>query len=204
MACQTLLVSYSFKSASLFEKILKLILFFREGNERVYMAYINPYQSHGMASFPGHKFVMTRWESKEDVDMKKFSVNPEYPLNVYNAITEGHIEMPSLSQDQKDRHFEQLTNIDFAQKYKDFTGSEWLAMFPKAMPTHPMWRADYFRQSHSTNSKENYFIRKPPSTLLTKLSYQKNKASRVEATLVSTNLLMTSLSLPTLVPSLIN
>ena len=141
-----------------------------------------------MATFPSHRFVLTRivkGNGMGEIDIKSFSANPNDPLNVFNAIADGHIELSSLSKQEKDMYFEQFTNIEFAKRYKEFTGNEWLAMFPKAIPTYPMWRADYFGQQHSIVSKETHFISVPPSSLLPKLNYRKEKASSIRNNIVS-------------------
>lgn len=69
--------------------------------------------------------------------------------------------------------------LNLQKKYKEFTGIEWLATFPKARPRYPLWRADFFGQKHSVVTKESQFVVKPPWSLLPDIKYRVYRASQV-------------------------
>jgi len=152
---------------------------------QVPMSIVGPFQAHGMGTFPRHKFFFRKHGKRGDVPtqldeiVKRFVADPDDPLNFYDAVADGHVDLEELSSKERELYYGQLTNLDFTKKYKEFTGSEWLAMFPKARPTKKMWRADYFGQHHSVVTNETQFISPPPSHLLSKISYNQMKASDV-------------------------
>ena len=155
-------------------------------DKQVPMATVRPFQAHGMGTFPNHKFYFKRKHkkrvdipAKSDEIMKRFAADPNNPLSFYDAMADGHFDPKELSAKERKLYYGQLTNLGFAKKYKAFTGSEWLAMFPKARPTKKMWRADYFGQHHSIVTKETQFVSPPPSRLLSAISYNDMKASDV-------------------------
>ncbi|KAL7467426.1 hypothetical protein ACHAXS_007665 [Conticribra weissflogii] len=55
-----------------------------------------------------------------------------------------------------------LYNLQFMEKYKAFTGNEWLAFYPRDPPRHKIWPADYFGQEHRVRTSETQFVSMPP------------------------------------------
>ena len=54
-----------------------------------------------------------------------------------------------------------LENLKFGEEYKEFTGIEWLSMFPRDAPRHKIWSADFFGQEHHVTTHQTQFIRMP-------------------------------------------
>lgn len=152
-----------------------------------------PFESTGTCTFPDHVFYFLRPKTQEVVcsfRMKKgtsvYYCNPFVP-NDPKDPSAGIYSGPLL---QKQEHLtpEQLKlydaaqfNREFAPVYKNFTGgSEWLGNYPTQPPKHHMWRADYFGQSHTVQSRETQFVELPPAELLNPLSWQEMKRNASE------------------------
>ena len=149
------------------------------GSEPIAQGEIDPYQATGTCSFPGHNFHITK-SSDPSTILKEFVMQPDTALYFYDPIEDGVIDMKSLSKDHLDRYYAHLTNKRFAEQYKEFTGSEWLAMFPKARPTHKMWRADYFDQVHTIKTNETHYAFWPPQEMLSeRVNYEYRQVPEV-------------------------
>jgi len=76
------------------------------------------------------------------------------------------LSLDSLKPEQLKLYKEHKYNLEFATKYKNFTGgSDWLGMYGMSKPWHPIWRADYLGQEHIVETKETQFLEVPPSLL---------------------------------------
>ena len=82
--------------------------------------------------------------------------------------------MDELSEEDRLSYEQHKLNLEFGAKYREFTGgTEWLTMYPRSPPRHKIWRADYFGQKHTIQTKETHFVEMPPGDVLPKLSMEK-------------------------------
>ena len=84
-----------------------------------------------------------------------------------------------LTYDEHQSYEKQRRTRLFAEKYKAFTGTEYLSLYPRSPPTHKMWRADHFGQKHWVSTKETHFTQKPPNDLLKNFKIGKLKDNEV-------------------------
>jgi len=145
----------------------------------VKLSLIHPYQAKGTASFPGHQFFLTPKDDPQTV-LKRFSIDPTNPITVYDPVEDGMLNVGNLNANDRKQYYAQLTSLSFAKKYKEFTGIEWLAMFPKSRPTHKMWRADYFDQKHTVVTNETHYVFWPPANNLEEVDYMHKQLSDIE------------------------
>jgi prolyl 4-hydroxylase len=148
-----------------------------------YIVAIAPFQSGGTATHPGHMFYFARHD-KPDEPLCRFKVVTGISVYYYDPFTQGNETDPArcvtsestrsvdtLDVRQKALYDAQVTNVEFAKAYKEFTGgSEWLSMYPKSPPNHHMWAADYYGQEHHVQSRETQFVELPPPQDLNRLS----------------------------------
>jgi prolyl 4-hydroxylase len=152
---------------------------------------IRPWSAGGTACFPTHKFVMTKADQPDQV-MCRFTVTPGTSVYYCDPFTPNDLTNPAkgeyvgdeirslsdLSGADLEHYKAHMLNIEFAQRYKWFTGgSEWLSMYPKAPPRHKIWRADYFGQEHQVTTRETHFLAEPPSEVLHRLSLKEMRES---------------------------
>lgn len=99
------------------------------------------------------------------------------------VLSEAVRSVETLNQDEKALYESAVFNREFAPIYKNFTGgSEWLGKFPTEKPRHHIWRADYFGQQHTVQSKETQFLELPPESLLGLLSLEDMKRVNASTT----------------------
>ena len=137
----------------------------------------------GTSTYPGHVFVLSpHGKPEEGVVCTVVKNTSTYFFDPFSEdvgepgrCRKPDIELRSLDElSDKDRasynqhHF----NLEFGQKYKDFTGSEWLSMYPRSPPRHKIWRADYFGQEHHVQTAETHFIEYPPAESLPKMTME--------------------------------
>lgn len=141
------------------------------------------FESCGTATFPDHVFKFVRPATDEVVcsfRMKKgtsvYYCDPFVPYDS-NDPSAGILRGPVmdwatvLDNEQRELYQAAQFNRDFAEVYKNFTGgSEWLANYPSQPPRHYMWRADYFGQKHTVQTRETHFHTLPPEDELHHLS----------------------------------
>ena len=134
----------------------------------VYMGDIEPFGSTGMASYPSHKIVATEPASTSNVLTKWIMKPDETALYYYDPFDfDAHKAHKSLSDQQYPLYLLQWHNKIFAEQYKAFTGTEWLALYKqKQPPRFHMWRADAFGQTHSITTKEIQFVELPDKSEL--------------------------------------
>lgn len=94
----------------------------------------------------------------------------KYPDNVY-VYDPYHVEG---DEKQTKKNLEELSEKDlasykamrktvlFGEEYKKFTGRSYLVNYPRPGPSHHMWRADYFNQTHWVTTRETHFEKMPP------------------------------------------
>jgi hypothetical protein len=91
------------------------------------------------------------------------------PLSRGVQLSGGGRSVDSLSAQDRANYESHKFNIHFGSLYQNFTGLEWLTMYPKRPPQHKIWRADYFGQEHHIQTKETQFLEIPPVEKLHKL-----------------------------------
>lgn len=141
------------------------------------IAQAGPFESVGTASFPGHKFYFTPEKDPENV-LIGFSVDPPKsnyfydPYEVESDPKATEKNLKSLSQRDLQHYMTHKRNRLFNQKYFEFTGREYLSMYPRARPSHFMWRADHLGQQHWAITKETHFKELPNDRDLLKITEQ--------------------------------
>jgi len=129
------------------------------------IAYNTPFQATGTATFPTHKFYFTPMDSNEVV--ARFTVTPPQsvyyydPLDVPNDPEQTRRNLDALSEDELEKYMILKKTKDFAEKYFEFTGRQYLANYPRKQPSHFMWSADYLGQMHWATTKETHFVELP-------------------------------------------
>jgi hypothetical protein len=133
----------------------------RNSNE-VYIAEATAFNAAGTASFPGHRFLV-REKGNEAVLLDDFFITTHKSIYVYDPFKDDPDGLKKLTADQMEFYNLQKNNIKFGKKYQEFTGIEWLSLYPRRHPPrHKMWPADYFGQEHVVETKETHFVEIPP------------------------------------------
>lgn len=145
-----------------------------DGRQGSPMSVMGPFNSAGTASFPGHAFYITL-ANDENVVLARFVMKPPQAVYYYDAITvEGDAEatqsnLDALTHQQFESYQEHVDSRAFAKQYFDFTGREYLALYPRNAPSHKIWRADHFGQEHWVTTRETHFVDVPKDEELGKV-----------------------------------
>ena len=124
---------------------------------------IDAFQATGTCSFQNHKFIFTKFgDTDASKPLKVFHMEKGQVIYVFDPVEEGLMTIKDYSRADKEKYYGQLTNVEFGKRYKEFTGADWLGMFPKSRPHHKMWRADSFGQVHTVYTNETQFMFWPP------------------------------------------
>ena len=132
---------------------------------------VDPFNAAGTASFPNHCFYMTPMDN-ENHRLKYWCVTPPQSVYFYDPImVEGDEEatqrnLDTLSHAEFEQYQKHVDNREFSKKYFEFTGREYLAFYPRNKPSHKMWRADYFGQTHWVTTPETHFVTLPDESEL--------------------------------------
>lgn len=154
------------KFVNMSNKRLRLFWDPKNGRPGSLIANLEPFNSGGTASFPGHAFYVTPMEDESKV-LQRWSVTPPQAVYFYDPITVPGDEeatqqnLDRLTHDEFEKYQRHVDNREFSKQYFEFTGREYLAFYPRNAPTHKMWRADYFGQEHWVTTKETHFIEMP-------------------------------------------
>lgn len=136
---------------------------------------LQPFEAGGTASFPKHEFYVTPYDD-EDVILHRWSISPPQAVYYYDPITVPGDEeatqtnLDNLSVQDFESYRRHVDSRDFAKHYFNFTGREYLSMYPRNKPSHKIWRADYFGQEHWVTTRETHFVEHPELKELTKIS----------------------------------
>jgi len=135
----------------------------QRGAKPMYISDIEPFGSAGTATFPGHKFIVTA-SSNPDQVLTEWKMEAGNALYYYDPFgMDPSKAQKALSTDQYHFYFIQLQNLAFAHQYKQFTGTDWLAVYKyKNPPRYHMWRADAFGQTHTVVTNEIHYVERPP------------------------------------------
>jgi prolyl 4-hydroxylase len=146
-----------------------------DNGEPLFQGAIDAWEAKGSSSFPGHKFTFTPPNKPMEVlcQFRIVSNTSVYYCNPYeqsDGTNPAHAlyrpnprSLEELSPEDRERYNAHQYNLEFAQLYKNFTGSEWLTMYPRNPPKHKIWRADYFGQTHIVPTNETHFLTVPSS-----------------------------------------
>jgi prolyl 4-hydroxylase len=133
-----------------------------KNRDLVYMADIEAFGATGTATYPSHKFLVTDPTSPSTV-LHRWTLSTDTSLYYYDPLDfDVNKAYETLSSSQFPFYQLQWQNKVFAEQYKAFTGTEWLALYKqKEAPRFHMWRADSFGQTHSVTTKEIHFTEFP-------------------------------------------
>mmetsp|Transcript_25348 Transcript_25348/g.50790 ORF Transcript_25348/g.50790 Transcript_25348/m.50790 type:complete len:506 (+) Transcript_25348:139-1656(+) len=127
---------------------------------------LQPFEAGGTASFPRHEFYVTPYEDEQEI-LHRWSISPPQAVYYYDPITVPGDEeatqtnLDNLSVQEFESYRRHVDNRDFAKHYFNFTGREYLSMYPRNKPSHKIWRADYFGQEHWVTTRETHFVEHP-------------------------------------------
>ena len=140
----------------------------RPGGTKHPMRVHEPWTASGTATFPGHHFVFSKAEDKDQV-VHRLRVG-KYPENIYvydpyyveNDPAQTEKNLSVLSDEERTKYDSWRKTLLFNEQYKAFTGRTYLANYLRSPPSHFMWRADYFGQEHWVTTRETRFIKPVP------------------------------------------
>lgn len=133
------------------------------GTTPVYICTVESFGSSGTATYPGHKFFATPSNNAKSV-LTKWTVQAGHSLHYYDPFQFTYSKAKAaLTAEQLTLYYLQLQNKIFADQYRAFTGTDWLALYGQKLPPRfHMWRADAIGQVHLVESTQNHFVEKPP------------------------------------------
>lgn len=149
--------------------------------EHIFMGAIRPFHSSGTGSFPNHEFFIspvedskTKTQTETKTVLQYFIIDQNHrtnhyyydPITVENDTIQTNLNLSKLTYDQLKKYNIMKRNRDFSLKYYDFTGREYMTVYPRPKPLHFMWPADFFGQTHWVTSPETHFHTIPSSDLL--------------------------------------
>lgn len=129
-------------------------------NKGIIFHYMEPFSFYGTASFPSHQFYMTPRDREDKIQW--FTMDPKNSIYVFDAFELGYTRVDDLDNAGKTSYYKIKHSLEFGKQYKDYTGRDWLSLYPRPPLKHFMWNADYFGQMHSIQTTETHFLTKPP------------------------------------------
>ena len=156
----------------------RLLLFWDPGNGQAgsLIGAAGPFQSAGTATFPNHKFYFARPNDPHNNIVARFVAKPGHCVMYYDPFdVPGDKEatqrnLQSLTLEQYERYEAQKRTRLFNEKYREVTGRDYLAIYPRAKPRYFHWPAEYFGQEHWVTSRETHFATLPPEDKLGKIT----------------------------------
>mmetsp|Transcript_14150 Transcript_14150/g.20899 ORF Transcript_14150/g.20899 Transcript_14150/m.20899 type:complete len:599 (-) Transcript_14150:148-1944(-) len=143
-------------------------LYWDDNKGGMLLAEVGPFQAIGTSTFAVHKFFCKDMKAKDPNEVLQ-NIPMHYGQNVYvyDAFSLEHANRKDLNKEEMELYKLQYENLEFGKLYKNFTGREWLALYPsKPKPIYPMWNADYFGQEHWVATDQVHYIEEPPASLL--------------------------------------
>jgi prolyl 4-hydroxylase len=133
----------------------------------VYISSVPPFSSAGTATYPTHKFVVTP-ENDSTIILHKWTIQAGNSLYYYDPFNFDYAKaQKALTEQQLLLYHLQWQNKQFAEAYKKFTGTDWLALYgQKLAPRFHQWRADFIGQTHSITTNQIHFVEKPDPEIL--------------------------------------
>lgn len=144
------------------------------GNVPFYMNNCKAFGTTGTASFPGHRFFFAPHDydyETNDVRLISFVINDKDMIYYYDPVdvpgnpVETENNMKKLSYEELEKYDIVKRNRLFDEQYREFTGRNYLSMYPRPQPSHHIWPADYFGQEHWVTTKEVHFQEVPKDKL---------------------------------------
>uniref|UniRef100_A0A7S4J987 Amine oxidase n=1 Tax=Odontella aurita TaxID=265563 RepID=A0A7S4J987_9STRA len=130
----------------------------------------DPFEACGTATFPTHRFYFEHVDTGERVASFVVQAGKSaYYYDPYEVPTKDSLtlrNLQALSFDEYQKYERHARSRSFGEKYKDATGREYLAMYPRNKPTNFMWNADFIGQEHWATTRETHFVRLPPESSL--------------------------------------
>lgn len=156
----------------------RVSLYWDGPDEPLFNANLGPWESGGTACYPTHEFIMTKRNNPTKV-ICRFKIQKgtsvyycdpfseesrTHDTHAYGVVSPDQARsLDDLSHLELDEYAAHVYNLEFGELYKNFTGgSEWLSMYPRNLPQHHIWRADYFGQEHQVETRETQFFEPPP------------------------------------------
>lgn len=150
------------KFVNLSPKVIRIYWDAGKDQDELYIAEVVAFNAAGTACSPGHKFLV-REKGNEGSLLDEFVVIPETSIYVYDPFKEDPDGLIKLNKGEMELYNLQKNNIEFGKKYLEFTGHEWLSLYPRRHPPrHYMWPADYFGQEHIVETPETHIVSIPP------------------------------------------
>ena len=143
-----------------------------------HIADLRPFQAVGTATFPGHHFFLmlaneSNNKNKNEIlyDFHVVENQNIYPYDPYYDQESNTVNIELLQKElnryEQEQYWLQRNNLEFGKLYYQFTGRQWLSLYPlRKPPMYRMWNADYFGQEHWVLTKETHYVKDPPESLL--------------------------------------
>mmetsp|Transcript_22604 Transcript_22604/g.49071 ORF Transcript_22604/g.49071 Transcript_22604/m.49071 type:complete len:515 (+) Transcript_22604:105-1649(+) len=166
-------VGFAAKWVNMSPQRLKLFWDPGDGGPGSLIGAAGPFQSAGTASFPTHKFYLADESGNvvaRFVVKKGQSVYYYDPFEVSGDEAATQRNLQSLDYQQYEKYEIQKRTQLFNQKYREITGRDYLAIYPRDKPRRYHWPADYFGQEHWVLTKETHFKELPPSDNLERIT----------------------------------
>ena len=152
----------------------RLLLFWDPGSGEAgsLIGAAGPFQSAGTATFPNHKFYFAKPDDPNNNIVARFVAKPGHSVMYYDPYdVPGDEEatkrnLQSLTLDQYEKYEAQKRTRLFNDKYREVTGRDYLAIYPRAKPRYFHWPAEYFGQVHWVTSRDTHFDALPPQDKL--------------------------------------
>jgi len=141
---------------------------------------LEPFEAGGTASFPNHQFYVTPFEDESQI-LHRWSITPPQAVYYFDPITVPGDEeatqtnLDNLSVADFESYRRHVDSRDFSKQYFNFTGREYLSMYPRNKPSHKIWRADYFGQEHWVTTRETHFVEHPQLTELKRIDSKEGR-----------------------------
>jgi prolyl 4-hydroxylase len=128
----------------------------------VYISDVEPFGSAGTATYPGHVFVV-RQSNHPEKTIITWTMLKDNSLYYYDPFDFNYNKAAAaLTPEQLTYYYMQLQNRLFANQYKAFTGTDWLALYgQKQAPRFHMWRADAIGETRTIETSEIHFVQTP-------------------------------------------
>lgn len=143
----------------------------KDGRKGSPMSIMGPFNSAGTASFPGHAFYVTP-AGNEDRILARYVMKPPTSVYYYDPIGAEEDEdarqaqLDALTSEEFQSYQDHVSSRVFGEKYFDFTGREYLSLYPRNAPSHKIWRADHLGQEHWVTTRETHYVQMPPEDKL--------------------------------------
>jgi prolyl 4-hydroxylase len=98
-----------------------------------------PGESFSVSPVYDHSLALDRWTLTADDAVQYYEPKQKKSLSEYEQV----------------QYNMQMLNKEFAKHYLIHAGRTWLSHFPRAFPTHFMWKADYFGQHQEVEVMRN-------------------------------------------------